>query len=467
MHKVHLKFRYLLLLFFFTVANPINQASAEIELDFLPSTFDKFSIDGQLHLFFRHDSNPSFGAAVDSRGRAETTFGETVAKLGFTFEKKLQWTELEGRVNGIFMATINADVYGVADDESQGDLNEGYLNFKKINQSPFDVKVGRQNIFIEKSFISGDANPEDAAIWIAGHKSFPFAVRVDGDFGKLKTNAFWADTELYSQQGDQREVGKRGKEGVSFAGINLHYDLSESTYLYGGYYRKIDESNITFASFSPGGKDLFSENNTNALDLGFDARIESYHFAGEFVYQLGDAGRLGGQDLDREAYAGFAQAQYTFTSPTSPYLKLMYVFFSGDSNLEDDEAEDYDPLFITSRIWNEWLIGQLVGEVQLSNTNKYAFIVEAGFSPIPKMQMAFMYLKHYLDEPYLGVSRGRRALNNDDYADELNLLVDYEVNSNLYAHFGAGYIIPGDAAEEFFGNDNDTFFSQVWLKFHF
>jgi hypothetical protein len=466
MQKVYLKIQFLLLIFF-AFTSPVHQAYAEIELDLFSNTFDKFSVDGQFHVFFRHDSNPSFGAAVDSRGRAETTFGETVAKLGFTFEKKLGWTELEGRISGVLMSTINADVYGVADDESQGDLNEGYLKFKKINHSPFDLKVGRQNIFIEKSFISGDANPEDAAIWISAHKSFPFAVRMDGDFGKLQTTAFWADTELYSQQGDQREVGKRGKEGVSFVGINLHYDLSDTAYLYGGYYRKIDESNITFTSFSPGGKDLFSENNTNALDLGFDATVKTYHFAGEFVYQLGDAGRLGGQELNREAYAGFAQARYNFNQSSNPYLKLMYAFFSGDSNLEDDKAEDYDPLFITSRIWNEWLIGQLVGEVQLSNTNKYAYIAEAGFSPMPGMQMAFMYLKHFLDEQYLGQSRGRKALNNDDYADELNMLIDYEVNSHTSAHFGAGYIIPGDAAEEFFGNDNDTFFTQVWLKFYF
>ncbi|MBT3367349.1 MAG: alginate export family protein [Nitrospina sp.] len=451
----------------FALSSPVNQAYAEIELGLFPNTFDKFSVDGQLHLFLRHDTNPSFGAAVDSRGRSETTFGETVAKLGVTFEKKLAWTDLEGRISGVLMTTINADVYGVADDESQGDLNEGFLNFKNIYQSPFDIKVGRQNIFIEKSFISGDANPEDAAIWISAHKSFPLAVRADGDFGKLKTTAFWADTELYSQQGDQRELGKRGKEGVSFTGINLHYDISETAYLYGGYYRKIDESNITFSSFSPGGKDLFSENNTNALDIGFDASVKAFHFAGEFVYQLGDAGRLGGQELSRDAYAGFAQARYNFNHSAKPYLKLMYINFSGDSNLEDDKAEDYDPMFITSNIWNEWLIGQLVGEVQLSNSNKIAYIADAGFSPLPGMQMSFMFIKHYLAEQNLGVSRGRRALSNDDYANEWNFLVDYEVNKNMNAHFGAGYVIPGDAAKEFFGNNNDTFFSQMWLKFHF
>ena len=149
MVKTYLKLRYLLLIFF-TVVNPAGQAYGEIELDLFPNTFDKFSVDGQFHVFFRHDSNPSFGATVDSRGRTETTFGETVVKVGFTFEKQLQWTDLEGRVSGIIMSTINADVYGIADDESQGDLNEGYLILKKINQSPIDIKVGRQNMMKSK-----------------------------------------------------------------------------------------------------------------------------------------------------------------------------------------------------------------------------------------------------------------------------------------------------------------------------
>ena len=134
MFKSYLKLPFLFLLFF-TIASPANQAYGEIELGLFPDTFDKFSVDGQFHVFFRHDSNPSFGGTVDARGRTETTFGETVAKLGFTFEKKMQWADLEGRISGVLMSTINADVYGAADDESQGDLNEGYLIFKKINQS--------------------------------------------------------------------------------------------------------------------------------------------------------------------------------------------------------------------------------------------------------------------------------------------------------------------------------------------
>ena len=59
MFKSYLKFQFLLLLFF-AIASPADQANAEIELDLFPNTFDKFSVDGQFHVFFRHDSNPSF-----------------------------------------------------------------------------------------------------------------------------------------------------------------------------------------------------------------------------------------------------------------------------------------------------------------------------------------------------------------------------------------------------------------------
>ncbi|MCH8157889.1 MAG: hypothetical protein IID18_09120 [Nitrospinae bacterium] len=80
--------RFLWFFILFIAISPANKAYGEIELGLFPNILDKFSVDGQVHVFFRHDSNPSFGSAVDSRGRTETTYGETVAKLGFTFEKK-------------------------------------------------------------------------------------------------------------------------------------------------------------------------------------------------------------------------------------------------------------------------------------------------------------------------------------------------------------------------------------------
>lgn len=462
-----MRFLYVYFILITMLISPAKLAFADIELDLLPNIFDKFKIHGKSYSFFRHDTNPSYGEPVDSKGRTETTFGEHIVKTGFSFESKIGSLELEARVTGVLLTTINGDVYGIAEDESQGFLNEGYLVLKNLLNSSLDITVGRQNIFIEKRFISGDGHPEDAAIWISAQKSFPLAVRIDKDFGKLKTTAFWADTKLYSQQNDQRAEGKRGKEDVTFMGLNLHYDLTESIYVYAGYYRKNDNSNLTFESFSPGGLDRFSENDTNAFDIGFDATIKSFNFAGEFVYQNGDAGQLGGKQLDRDAHAGFIHAKYTFDHSKKPYMKVMFVSFSGDSDLEDDEAGDYDPMFSTFLTWNEWFIGQHVGEVQQPNTNKKALIVETGFTPTEKMQVALMYIKHTLNEKYVNASRSRTALASDDYADEFNLLVDYEVTSYMNAHLGAGYVIPRDAAKEAFGGAKDNIFSQVGMKLHF
>jgi hypothetical protein len=45
MYKAYLKLYYFFLIFI-TVVSPVYQADAEIELDLLPNTFDRFSVDG-------------------------------------------------------------------------------------------------------------------------------------------------------------------------------------------------------------------------------------------------------------------------------------------------------------------------------------------------------------------------------------------------------------------------------------
>lgn len=425
-------------------------------------------MNGKLQTFFRHDSNPFFGSPVTNKtSKASTTYGELTAKFGLTFENSYGWMDLETKIEGVFLSTIGQDFNGIANDENEIGFDEAFVQFKNIHHLPIDMKVGRQRIMIEKSFLYADAVPEDAAVWISAVKSFPMAVRMDARIGDLTLTPFWADVERYHKQGDQGDVGLRGKRGVQTAGVNFHYDLNESSFIFGGFYRKIDDSNLSIAGFSPNGQTRLSDNDTNAWDLGFDVKWRSLRLAGELVYQNGNAGQLGGKRLDRNAWGGYAIAQYFFDAPKSPFLRFYYVYFGGDSDLEDDEEESFDPFFSTSSIWNEWLIGELVGEAQLANTNKTAFIAEIGMSPMKKMNVHLLYIKHALAEKYLGISRGRQALGTTNWADEFNLFVEYEFNENVWGHLGNGLIFPNGGAKEFYGNDNSTFFSQLWMVFKF
>jgi len=228
---------------------------------------------------------------------------------------------------------------------------------------------------------------------------------------------------------------------------------------------EFDTSDLKFPKYSPHGQTLEAESDTDAFSLGFDSSISNLHMAGELVYQTGDAGKLGDDDLDRDAVGYFGRATYTFPVRFSPFIRGQYCYFSGDEDYEDDDAENYDPMFIGFKGWNQWIMGELVGEAQLPDTNKKVAIAAAGFSPVQRMTATLMYLNHKLDEEYYLFPANQT--DSDDWADEINLLIDYMVTKHLFAHFGVGYIVPDDAAEQAYGDDEDAYFGQVWLDYSF
>ena len=54
---------------------------------------------------------------------------------------------------------------------------------------------------------------------------------------------------------------------MEVAGLNLHFDVTDTSYMYGGFYRKINDSKMVISGFSPAGKALVAENNTEAWDM--------------------------------------------------------------------------------------------------------------------------------------------------------------------------------------------------------
>ena len=137
--------------------------------------------------------------------------------------------------------------------------------------------------------IIGIGRGQNAANWQLLHQSFPFAVKLDGNFGSVGTTIFWAKTEDYFQDWESFLIW--GKDDVDVMGINLHIDLSEDSYIYGGFYRKNDNSlddaawTGTFAFIS--GTAPY-ETDTNNADIGIDFTLGCFNLEAEFNYQWGD-----------------------------------------------------------------------------------------------------------------------------------------------------------------------------------
>ena len=108
------------------------------------------------------------------------------------------------------------------------------------------------------------------------------------------------------------------------------------------------------------------ESDTNTYDIGLDFSLFGLQLEGEFALQDGDTGISG---VDRDAYAYFGSAIYRFETPLAPYLRGMYVAFSGDDP-DTEELEEYDPMFFDFMSWNRWIIGELVGEASCPTRTK-------------------------------------------------------------------------------------------------
>ncbi|KID12204.1 hypothetical protein P279_29860, partial [Rhodobacteraceae bacterium PD-2] len=81
--------------------------------------------------------------------------------------------------------------------------------------------------------------------------------------------------------------------------------------------------------------------------------------------------RGSGEGVDYDANAWYAQADYAFsTVPLTPILGYRYASFSGDDNLTDNRQKAWDSLSKGFVDWSTWLVGDVVGNYLLFNSNE-------------------------------------------------------------------------------------------------
>jgi len=446
---------------------PSNFARAEVKIQDLPTVLDEFLIGGDLNVFWRWDHYPYFNNGKTSFApiiQKDNNWGEIFGRLRFKAKKKFDWADAEMQIAPVFLATIDQDVYGLLSDKTEVDFNQAYIKLGQLFGSPFTATVGMQDIQLEKQFMIGLGRTQGTSLWLLFNQSFPFAARVDGDFGALKSTVFWARSGQYFAQTFE------GKSEVEVAGIDLHWDILEGAYLYGGFFTKMDDTppgstaksgNFTFHS-------SLAQTDTHVVDFGGDWTIGPVNVEAEAVYEFGNVEVDPGTSRDRNSFGFFVSPKYTFPVDYSPYIKLHYIFWPGDEYPNDGDVEEYDPMFEGWTVWNRWFIGEQTTEVWGLKTNTIKYIGEVGFYPVETCQIQFMYIRHQLDEKYYPLG----ALNpipvsSKDWGDEINVFMNWQVTDFVFLHSGVGWVNPLSAAKEIAGNDKDAIFAQLWLMFAF
>ena len=413
-------------------------------------TFEDGDLSGELSLV-------AGGATVSARN-INFGLGRTDLRSGENLGKEATWQELYVKPKVVFDYKLNPDVsllaggsavaastFGDGDaggftrsSDGRASVEEAFAGFRAGN---WKLTAGRQDYMIGTGFIVMDGNLDafgDGAYWLGPRTAFRDSVLLAWDGGSAQAQAFSLATD--DHLGDYR-----------LTGANLDYDLNGSVVL-GAMAMKVDAlEGHTPARAARDGMQVY---NVRALK-GKVPGLPALTLTGEYAVQRGS-----GDGVDYDANAWYAQADYMIESlPFTPTLGYRYTHFSGDSNPADNRQKSWDLLSKGFVDWGTWLLGDVVGNYLLFNTNEnvHQFSIKNRLSDT--LTMGVIHYQFSLDEKfYQGV-----AVDSRRFADETAVFVDWTPTPRLYTSLSYNWVNAKAAAKQVFGDDER--FSALELYF--
>lgn len=412
-----------------------------------------------------HTNNSNFGAGGVVNGDKDNSWFEVyimpslnmsydTGKFGtFYGEFSYVGTQTFGGVDPIGFSTT----FGGSENPGDWESELFYAGWKSGNLIPglpenvIDISFGEQVFSIGDGFLIADAEFDGAkgCYWIAPHKSFRETgilkintEPVRADFFYLKSDKDYADTELY--------------------GVNVEY-IKEGFGTLGASWMTVTNAN----EFYEDGVTENSYANRDGMDI-WSVRFQGNPLTAwglEELFLSGEyADESGGDRADVDAYGYYVEAGWTFSNlPWTPTLSYRYAFFSGDET-DTDDYEAFDPMFYGFlRGWGTHFMGEVVGEYHLFNSNQHIQMVHLNLVPTDKLSVGAIYYNFKLDQNNIFGT----PVTSDEYADEINLYADYALNDNVWISGVFGCAFPGEAAEQYRGDDQAMMIVEAYVSFYF
>lgn len=290
--------------------------------------------------------------------------------------------------------------------------------FPSLGKDALTLSGGRQNFMIDNGFLIGDGHADqgkDAAAWIGPRTAFKNTLIAQLDTGKIHADVFDLTASADLEYADY-------KENLRLRGGNFEWRDSLGT-LGATYYHTLDADNA-----ARDGVDVYD---VRAKGTPFTA-LPQVSLAGEYVWQKGG-------DADKSAHSWYAQASYAFTdvpwTPTLTYRRTQY-------------SDDYDPMtYGYGGEYGTWYQGEIVGEYMLFNSNVNIDLLKLALQPRENIDFGVMGYRFRLDKAPEGVT-------SRDFANELDVYVNWTVTPSLTVSAVYGMALPGDAAKQIYGDNN-------------
>lgn len=299
-----------------------------------------------------------------------------------------------------------------------------------IERGPWRLTLGSQNFRVGKGFILADGNLDllgEGAYWSGPRTAFRDAALLAYEGDKLSGQTF-------SVRNDD-DLG-----GARFTGANLDYAFLRGKL--GLMALKVSDVGSRADQIAPrNGMQVY---NLRWLDGGFDA-LPALAISAEYALQAGE-----GRQVEFAAHAWYVRLDYEFVDqPLRPKLTYRYAMFSGDDDPTDNRRKSWDPLSKAYTERGAWVIGDVVGNYLLNDSNERVHMWRLASEVAPGLGAGTVYYQFSLDEQnYYG-----QAVSDRRFADEAALYLDWTANAQLFATLSYNWVKPKAAARELFGDD--------------
>lgn len=383
--------------------------------------------------------NAWYGVDQSKFGEHIDSWSESLIRPGLEGKYVLANSQsLYGRID-----VVQANTFGGIDagytnaelgDVSWLGIDKAYLGwrsgrlFGSLDDDFLDLSFGRQIYTTGTTFLfgsEGGAGFRRAAYYLGGRRSADYAA-----IARMKSGPWSADLFYF-------ENNSVFPFNTTAGGATVEYAFAPAATL-GGSLAAIESDVLSRDGMQV--SDIRGSIKPFELGRG-PALLQPLKFDAELVRENRDDG------MD-DGFGWYVSASYQMTQVRwKPELTYRYASFD----------EDYDTLFYSAVDWGSWFQGEITGEYDLFNRNLDSHMLRLKVQPIEPVAVNLIYYAFSLHDaramPVIGVADA--SVTSSDYVDEWNLIIDWTVTKHLTLSMVGAYAVPGDGAEQRFGDDQN------------
>jgi hypothetical protein len=351
-----------------------------------------------------------------------------------------------GKVSAVGERTYGSVPEAFGNDVSSFGPEDLYLGWRSgkaltVGDDALDFVVGRTQYRLGHGFLLFDGAAEGGTrggYWTNARKAFELAAIGRFRPGPHLVEAFYLDKDELDE----------GDSGSRLWGTNYEYSFGEATTIGATYMKWFSDGPLKPA------RDGLNVFNVRA----YTAPIPQ---APDLSFEFEYAAERNDEELDSNAWTLHGAYELSKVAWT-PTLTYRYAFFQGDDPATTSN-EAFDPLFLGFYDWGYWWQGEIAGEYFLSNSNLKSHMVRAHVVPNSSVSGGLMFFQFDFDEP---TSVGPEVTATDA-AFEVDLYVDWKMNSNFTVSVVGAYADPGKAVQQSTGRTKNLAYGMVYVGYSF